>query len=52
MTPTETEGPCTHLRAIESLKQATADPDEYAREAAREALTTIEKACQPWWKFW
>jgi hypothetical protein len=39
--------------AIEPLKQvAKSDPDEYARDAAAEALATILKELKPWWKLW
>ena len=38
--------------AIEPLKAAVSDSDEYAREAAANALAAIQKETRPWWKFW
>ncbi len=38
--------------AIEPLKAATQDPDEYVRVTATDALAAIEKETKPWWKFW
>lgn len=38
--------------AIEPLKGATSDQDEYAASAATEALEAIQRAMKPWWKFW
>ena len=38
--------------AIEPLKAATTDSDEYARGAAVDALAAIQKEMKPWWRFW
>ena len=38
--------------AIEPLKAATSDSDEYARGAAVDALAAIQKEMKPWWRFW
>lgn len=38
--------------AIEPLKEATKDTDEYARTAAIDALAAIQMEMKPWWKFW
>jgi hypothetical protein len=39
--------------AVEPLKEAAkSDPDEYARDAATEALATIQGELKPWWRFW
>ncbi|MBN1911526.1 MAG: HEAT repeat domain-containing protein [Pirellulales bacterium] len=38
--------------AIEPLKTALSDSDEYTREAASDALAAIRADMKPWWKFW
>ena len=39
--------------AVEPLKEvARSDPDDFARDAATEALAAIEKELKPRWKFW
>ena len=38
--------------AIEPLKVAMSDSDEYARGAAADALAAIQKEMRPWWRFW
>ena len=39
--------------AVDPLKKvASSDPDDFARDAAREAIAAIEKEMKPRWKFW
>ncbi len=38
--------------AIEPLREATSDQDEYVASAATEAIEAIQRAIKPWWKFW
>ena len=38
--------------AIEPLKAAMSDSDEYARGAAADALAAIQNEMRPWWRFW
>jgi hypothetical protein len=38
--------------AIEPLKAAMNDSDEYTRQAVADALAAIQKEMRPWWKFW
>lgn len=38
--------------AIEPLKKASCDKDEYVASAATDALAAIQRDIKPWWKFW
>ncbi|MFO1065881.1 MAG: HEAT repeat domain-containing protein [Pirellulales bacterium] len=38
--------------ALEPLKIAMHDEDDYVKMAAEESVAAIERAMKPWWKFW